>query len=244
MRQIVFDTETTGLEHSAGHRIIEIGCVEIVNRRLSGRKFHRYVNPEREIDPGALAVHGISLEQLKTAPKFAEIVEELLAFIAGAELIIHNAPFDVGFMDAELARLPGEPRTVAGLCRVLDTLALARALHPGQRNSLDALCKRYSVDNSKRDLHGALLDAGILVDVYLAMTGGQSALALDAGAARGATFEADAAVTIRAPGVALAVPLADAEELRQHEAMLDLLQKSSGGKAVWRAAAAVESVDG
>jgi DNA polymerase-3 subunit epsilon len=244
MRQIVFDTETTGLEHSAGHRIIEIGCVEIVNRRLSGRKFHRYVNPEREIDPGALAVHGISLEQLKTAPKFAEIVEELLAFIAGAELIIHHAPFDVGFMDAELARLPGEPRTVAGLCRVLDTLALARALHPGQRNSLDALCKRYSVDNSKRDLHGALLDAGILVDVYLAMTGGQSALALDAGAARGATFEADAAVTIRAPGVALAVPLADAEELRQHEAMLDLLQKASGGKAVWRTAATVESVDG
>jgi DNA polymerase-3 subunit epsilon len=244
MRQIVFDTETTGLEHSAGHRIIEIGCVEIVNRRLSGRKFHRYVNPEREIDPGALAVHGISLEQLKTAPKFAEIAEELLAFISGAELIIHNAPFDVGFVDAELARLPGEPRSVAALCRVLDTLALARALHPGQRNSLDALCKRYSVDNSKRDLHGALLDAGILVDVYLAMTGGQSALALDVGAARGASFEATAAVAIRAPGVALAVPVADAEELRQHEAMLDLIQKSSGGKAVWRAAVPVESVDG
>src|SRR5690349_11934584 len=184
MRQVVFDTETTGLEHSAGHRVIEIGCVEIVNRRPTGRRFHRYLNPEREIDAGALAVHGIELAQLQNAPRFAEIADELVAFISGAELIIHNAPFDVGFVDAEFARLPGTPRTVASLCRVLDTLALARSLHPGQRNSLDALCKRYSVDNSKRDLHGALLDAGILVDVYLAMTGGQSALALDTGANR------------------------------------------------------------
>jgi len=244
MRQIVFDTETTGLEHAAGHRIIEVGCVEIVNRRLTGRKFHRYVNPEREIDAGALAVHGIGPEKLATAPKFAEIAEELLEFIAGAELIIHNAPFDVGFVDAELARLPGAPRTVATLCRVLDTLALARSLHPGQRNSLDALCKRYSVDNSKRDLHGALLDAGILVDVYLAMTGGQSALALDVGAARGMAAVALAgSAAIRPPGLQLAVPLADSEELRQHEAMLDLLNKSSGGKTVWRMIAAPESAD-
>jgi len=244
MRQIVFDTETTGLEHAAGHRIIEIGCVEIVNRRLTGRKFHRYLNPEREIDAGALAVHGIELAQLRNAPKFAEIADELIAFITGAELIIHNAPFDVGFVDAEFARLPGAPRTIATLCRVLDTLALARALHPGQRNSLDALCKRYSVDNSKRDLHGALLDAGILVDVYLAMTGGQSALALDAGAARGTASESVAGVaTIRPPGFQLVVPLADAEELRQHEALLDLIQKSSGGKTVWRAAAPPNSVD-
>ena len=243
MRQIVFDTETTGLEHSAGHRIIEIGCVEIVNRRLTGRKFHRYVNPEREIDAGALAVHGIALEQLRDAPKFADIAEELLEFITGAELIIHNAPFDVAFVDAELARLPGAPRTISALCRVLDTLALARSLHPGQRNSLDALCKRYSVDNSKRDLHGALLDAGILVDVYLAMTGGQSALALDVGAARGPTMDVTAEISIRTPGVILVVPQPDADELRQHEAMLDLIQKSSGGKAVWRAAAAPESVD-
>ena len=236
MRQIVFDTETTGLEHSAGHRVIEIGCVEIVNRRLTGRKFHRYLNPERDIDAGALAVHGIQIEQLRNAPKFSEIADELVEFISGAELIIHNAPFDVGFVDAEFARLPGEPRTIASLCRVLDTLALARSLHPGQHNSLDALCKRYSVDNSKRDLHGALLDAGILVDVYLAMTGGQSALALDVGAARGPAVETTSATAvIRAPGLQLAVPRADADELRQHEAMLDLIQKSSGGKAVWRA---------
>jgi len=243
MRQIVFDTETTGLEHSAGHRVIEIGCVEIVNRRLTGRKFHRYLNPERDIDAGALAVHGIQIEQLRSAPKFHEIADELIEFISGAELIIHNAPFDVGFVDAEFARLPGEPRTLASLCRVLDTLALARSLHPGQRNSLDALCKRYSVDNSKRDLHGALLDAGILVDVYLAMTGGQSALALDVGANRGPKTETSTtAGLIRAPGLQLAVPQADADELRLHEAMLDLIQKSSGGKAVWRAEPGV-SVD-
>src|SRR3954464_10920788 len=205
MRQIVLDTETTGLEHATGHRIVEIGCVEIVNRRLTGRKFHKYVNPEREIDAGALAVHGIGPELLRGAPKFAEIADELVAFISGAELVIHNAPFDVGFVDAELARLPGDPRTVAQLCRVLDTLALARSLHPGQRNSLDALCKRYSVDNSKRDLHGALLDAGILVDVYLAMTGGQSALALDVSAAREAAAARGIPLApVRTPGTMLA----------------------------------------
>src|SRR5688572_29505071 len=156
MRQIVLDVETTGLEASAGHRIIEIGCVEILNRRPTGQKFHRYLNPEREIDAGALAVHGIELARLAQAPKFAEIAADLIAFISGAELIIHNAPFDVGFHDAELARLVGEARTIASLCRVLDTLSLARSLHPGQRNSLDALCKRYRVDNSKRVRHGAL----------------------------------------------------------------------------------------
>lgn len=233
MRQIVLDTETTGLEHAAGHRIVEIGCVEIVNRRLTGRTFHKYVNPEREIDAGALAVHGIGPAQLVNAPKFAAIADELVEFINGAELIIHNAPFDVGFVDAEFARLPGA-RTLASMCRVLDTLALARSLHPGQRNSLDALCKRYSVDNSKRDLHGALLDAGILVDVYLAMTGGQSSLSLDSNAARAAAASAGDAAPKRAPGITLTVPVATEEELRQHEAMLDLLQKSSGGKTVWR----------
>jgi DNA polymerase III subunit epsilon len=234
MRQIVLDVETTGLDASAGHRVIEIGCVEILNRRPTGQKFHRYLNPEREIDAGALAVHGIEMSRLLGAPKFADIAAELIAFIDGAELIIHNAPFDVGFLDAEFARLPGETRCVAGICRVLDTLALARSLHPGQRNSLDALCKRYSVDNTKRELHGALLDAGILVDVYLAMTGGQSALALDN--SRGESSRTSAAtVTVRAPGVALAVPAATAEELRQHEALLDLIHKSSGGKTVWRA---------
>src|SRR3954468_8358784 len=211
MRQIVLDVETTGLEASAGHRIIEIGCVELLNRRPTGQKFHRYLNPEREIDAGALAVHGIELASLLKAPKFAEIVEELIEFIGGAELIIHNAPFDVGFVDAELARLPGVARTVTGLCRVLDTLALARSLHPGQRNSLDALCKRYSVDNTKRELHGALLDAGILVDVSLAMTGGQSALALDVNAAVDTSaIGYIAARPQRTAGITLAVPAATA----------------------------------
>jgi DNA polymerase-3 subunit epsilon len=234
MRQIVLDVETTGLDASAGHRIIEIGCVELVNRRPSGQKFHRYLNPEREIDAGALAVHGIELARLMQAPKFAEISAELISFIEGAELIIHNAPFDVGFLDAELARLPGDARNVAGFCRVLDTLALARSLHPGQRNSLDALCKRYSVDNSRRDLHGALLDAGILVDVYLAMTGGQSALALDTGARGEAARTSVAPITVRAPGLNLAVYAASDEELALHEAMLDIVHKASGGKTVWR----------
>jgi DNA polymerase III subunit epsilon len=236
MRQIVLDVETTGLEAAAGHRIIEIGCVEILNRRPTGQRFHRYLNPEREIDAGALAVHGIEMSRLLTAPKFADVAAELVTFIDGAELIIHNAPFDVGFLDAEFARLPGEPRRcVTGLCRVLDTLALARSLHPGQRNSLDALCKRYSVDNTKRELHGALLDAGILVDVYLAMTGGQSALALDTGARGEAARANTPAVTIRVPGLVLTVCTATADELAQHEAMLDLVHKASGGKAVWRA---------
>jgi DNA polymerase-3 subunit epsilon len=235
MRQIVLDVETTGLEAAAGHRIIEIGCVEMLNRRPTGQKFHRYLNPEREIDAGAMAVHGIDSTRLQQAPKFAEIVDELVAFISGAELIIHNAPFDVGFLNAELARLAGEARTVISICKVLDTLALARSLHPGQRNSLDALCKRYSVDNTKRELHGALLDAGILVDVYLAMTGGQSALALDMSGGRGQEARNQGmTVPVRAPGVALPVVAADADELQRHEAMLDLIHKSSGGKAVWR----------
>lgn len=243
MRQIVLDVETTGLDASAGHRIIEIGCVEIFNRRPSGQKFHRYLNPERDIDAGALAVHGIELARLQQAPKFADIVGDLLTFISGAELVIHNAPFDVGFLDAELARLPGETRTVAALCKVLDTLALARRLHPGQRNGLDALCKRYSVDNSKRDLHGALLDAGILVDVYLAMTGGQSALALDSNSPR-AQSVANTDQTKLVPGIALLVTAASAEELERHEAMLDIVHKASGGKAVWRTGSAAATPDG
>jgi DNA polymerase-3 subunit epsilon len=236
MRQIVLDVETTGLEATAGHRIIEIGCVELLNRRPTGQKFHRYLNPEREIDAGALAVHGIDMARLAQAPRFAEIAAELVAFIDGAELIIHNAPFDVGFLDAEFARLPGL-RAVAQICRVLDTLALARSLHPGQRNSLDALCKRYSVDNSRRELHGALLDAGILVDVYLAMTGGQSALALDTRSteAAAAALAGSVALTLRQPGVTLSITVANADELRQHESLLDLIHKSSGGKVLWRA---------
>ncbi len=235
MRQVILDVETTGLDATAGHRIIEIGCVELLNRRPTGQKFHRYLNPEREIDAGALAVHGIELARLLHAPKFGDVAGELLAFIEGAELVIHNAPFDVGFLDAELARLPGA-RTVAGLCRVLDTLALARSLHPGQRNSLDALCKRYGVDNTRRELHGALLDAGILLDVYLAMTGGQSAFALDmAGGNRERAGDGPASGPARAPGIVLAVPVPSEDELRQHEAMLGLIHKASGGVVLWNA---------
>ena len=236
MRQVVLDTETTGLEPELNHRVIEIGCVELVNRRPSGRTFHRYLNPEREIDEGALAVHGIARTDLDGQPRFAQIAEELLAFIGGAELVIHNAAFDVAFLDAELARLPGEPRQLAALCQVLDTLLLARDLHPGQRNSLDALCKRYGIDNSARELHGALLDARILADVYLAMTGGQGALAL-AEAGEPAAAQASAG-TQRAPlrlTVALPVPVASAEEIAAHETMLAVIAKASGGRLLWAA---------
>ena len=243
MRQVVLDTETTGLEPELNHRVIEVGCVELVNRRSSGRSFHRYLNPEREIDDGALAVHGISRSDLDGQPRFADVAEELLAFLAGAELVIHNAAFDVAFLDAELARLPGERRQIASICRVLDTLALARDLHPGKSNSLDSLCKRYNVDDSARELHGALLDARILADVYLAMTGGQGALALAE-----ATVPAHAADGDRGRGAPLrtAVPLvvvaATAEELAAHEAMLAVIAKASGGRVLWAATESRDSV--
>jgi len=231
MRQIVLDTETTGLEPAHDHRIIEIGCVELVNRRATGRTFHRYLNPEREIECGAAAVHGLSRARLEREPRFAEVVDELLAFIAGAELVIHNAAFDTVFLDAELARLPeGRPRRTQDVCIVLDTLALARQLHPGQRNSLDALCRRYSIDNSNRELHGALLDARLLADVYLVMTGGQSALALiddRHGAAR-------AGATVVRPIAGLRVVEPCAEEITAHELLLDLIDEASGGRCVWR----------
>jgi len=244
MRQIVLDTETTGLEPELNHRIIEIGCVELVNRRPTGRTFHRYLNPERDIDDGALAVHGISRTELDGQPRFVEVAEELLAFLSGAELVIHNAAFDVAFLDAELARLPGEPRQVGGLCQVLDTLALARELHPGQRNSLDALCKRYDVDNSARELHGALLDARILADVYLAMTGGQAALALmDADTLACATEGARAVRTPVRSAVPLPVIAANAEELQAHEAMLAIITKASGGRCLWSAAGELREGD-
>jgi DNA polymerase-3 subunit epsilon len=242
MRQVVLDTETTGLEPELNHRIIEIGCVELVNRRATGHTFHRYLNPERDIDDGALVVHGISRSDLDGQPRFAEIAEQLLSFLAGAELVIHNAAFDVAFLDAELARLPGEARRVASLCQVLDTLALARELHPGQRNSLDALCKRYEVDNSARELHGALLDARILADVYLAMTGGQGALALIDGDAL--PHAADAARLPRPPlrtAVPLPVLAATAAELSAHEEMLALITRTSGGRCLWLTALAPES---
>jgi DNA polymerase III subunit epsilon len=220
MRQIVLDTETTGLEPDLGHRIIEIGCVELLNRRPTGRHFHKYIDPERLIDEGAASVHGITREFLQGKPKFAEIVEELVQFIDGAELVIHNAAFDTAFLDAELLRIPGTPRTIAKLCRVLD--------------NLDALCKRYSIDNSRRELHGALLDARILADVYLAMTGGQAALALAESTASGGA--AGAAQTIRAlvrPAIPLVIISATEEEMAAHAAMLAVIAKASGGKCLW-----------
>ena len=237
MRQIVFDTETTGLEPELGHRIIEIGAIELVNRRRTGRQFHRYLCPDRTIDPGAVQVHGLTTEFLSGQPRFADIFDELREFMAGAELIIHNAPFDVAFMDAELAMLAAkgvleQKVTTRDVCRVLDTLALARQMHPGQRNSLDALCKRYSIDNSHRDLHGALLDADLLLEVYLAMTGGQGALTLDdKAAAAGITAAVTKAVR---PVGTLVIRRADMEELQAHQAMLALLDKKSGGKTAWR----------
>ena len=237
MRQVVLDTETTGLEPHLGHRIIEIGCVEVVNRRATGRHFHQYLNPERDIDAGAAAVHGMTREKLADKPRFAEIAAQLLEFVDGAELVIHNAPFDVAFLDSELARwiavAGGDPVTVRARCRVLDTLALAREMHPGQRNGLDALCKRYSVDNSRRALHGALLDARILADVYLAMTGGQNALALDEAGRTGARpmlVNAAAALSTEA----LRVIRADQLEQAAHDEFMKLVQKASNGKVLWQ----------
>jgi DNA polymerase-3 subunit epsilon len=235
MRQVILDTETTGLEPQLGHRIIEIGCIELVNRRRTGRRLHWYLCPDREIDFGALQVHGITAEFLRGQPRFADVATELRDFISGAELIIHNAPFDVAFLDKEFGELGDSAGARIGeVCTVLDTLALARRMHPGQRNGLDALCKRYGVDNSQRDLHGALLDAELLLDIYLAMTGGQGALtlgedrALNAG---GAVFRAT-----RPAGV-LVIRRATEAEASAHARILELLDKASGGRTTWRALA-------
>lgn len=235
MRQIILDTETTGLAHEEGHRIIEIGCVELRNRRLSGNHFHYYLNPEREIDAGAAEVHGLTLDKLRESPRFADIVVEFIDFVRGAELVIHNAAFDVGFIDAELARLGSAWGRLEDYCRVFDTLKLARELHPGQRNSLDALCKRYDVDNNHRTLHGALLDAELLADVYLAMTGGQGALGLDTSPGdeqSGGAVERTAAAR-QLPPLRIIAPNAD--ELAAHRARLDAIAKRSGGKCLWLA---------
>jgi DNA polymerase III subunit epsilon len=233
MRQVVLDTETTGLEVEQEHRIIEIGCVELVNRRLTGRSFHQYLNPERDIDEGAQQVHGLSRERLAKEPIFAQIQSEFLEFVKDAELIIHNAPFDVAFLNMELTRVVYEKR-IGDLCQVLDTLAMARQMHPGQRNNLDALCKRYSVDNSHREYHGALLDARILAEVYLAMTGGQGTFILSA---ESETVRARARQVnpARAPGaVRIVVVPASVEEMQAHEHVLGLLDKASSGHTVWR----------
>lgn len=234
MRQVVLDTETTGLETAQGHRIIEIGGVELVNRRYTGRQLHKYVNPEREIDDGAFEVHGISSEFLADKPKFAEIAGEIVEFLSGAELIIHNAPFDVAFLDHELARLPGGRQRIADLCTVTDSLALARHKHPGQKNSLDALCRRYQVDNSARTLHGALLDAEILADVFLLMTGGQTALFAGDGDDANRSAEQETELQIDSDRAPLTVISASVEEASAHEGWLDLLDDKSGNGAVWR----------
>lgn len=230
MRQIVLDTETTGLDASLGHRVIEIGCVELVNRRVSGNHFHTYLNPEREVEQGAIAVHGLDNKLLDDQPLFAEMHARFEAFIAGAELIIHNAPFDLAFLDMEIARIDAAAPGLAERHLIHDTLVSARELFPGQRNSLDALCKRYYIDNSQRTLHGALLDAEILAEVYLAMTGGQTALALDADQAA-AEGGADSEVVRRGAGP-LKVILPTAGELAAHEATLDAMEKD--GKCLWR----------
>jgi len=234
MRQIVLDTETTGLEPEQGHRIIEIGCVELLERRLSGNSFHVYLQPDREIDAAAVEVHGITNEFLADKPRFGDVAADLIAYLEGAELIIHNAPFDVGFLDAELARVEGFG-PISQYSSVLDTLVMARKKHPGQRNSLDALCGRYDVDNSRRDKHGALLDAEILADVYLAMTGGQRTLSLDTDDATERQEGGDAGVRrVSRGGLQLLVVRATADELRAHEERLGAIEKACGNEAVWR----------
>lgn len=236
MRQIVLDTETTGLDPKEGHRLIEIGCIELVDRRLTRSNFHHYLQPDREIDPGAVEVHGITNELLRDKPRFPEIAEAFLAYVTGSELIIHNAAFDMGFLEHELVLWrPGGPR-LADLCEVTDTLALARRLHPGQRNSLDALCKRYGVDNSRRELHGALLDAEILADVYLAMTGGQVAMQLggesaaEPGRARVSSLQRGRLAPDRPR---LRVIAADDAARTAHEARLQAIDSASPEGCLW-----------
>ncbi len=237
-RQIVLDTETTGIEVSAGNRVIEIGCVELVGRRLTGNHYHVYLHPDREIEEGALEVHGISLDFLADKPRFREVAERFLDFVRDGELIIHNAPFDVGFLDNEL-RLWAEEQGVAPvklreICSVTDTLVMARRMHPGQKNNLDALCKRYNVNNEHRDLHGALLDAEILADVYLAMTGGQIDLALSAEEATSRTGEVGEIRRVETSRPPLRVIRADADENEAHAQRLVALDKAAGGACLWR----------
>jgi len=239
MRQIVLDTETTGLEPEQGHRIIEIGCVEMLDRRLTGNNFHQYLQPDREIDAGAVEVHGITNEFLADKPRFADTADDLIAYLGNAELIIHNAPFDVGFLNKEfdMWAQAGDvaPVRIEELCLVTDTLTMARKMHPGQRNSLDALCKRYDINNSHRDLHGALLDSEILADVYLRMTGGQISLSLDGGAMEGQADGTDAAGIRRvaADRPRLAVYRAAEDEMAAHAARLAGIDKKSGGNCLW-----------
>lgn len=232
MRQVVLDTETTGLEVSQGHRIIEIGCIEIIHRRVTDQTFHHFLNPDRDIDEGALAVHGISQEFLSDKPNFSKIADDLIQFIEGAELIIHNASFDIGFINKELSLANHEVKDIYNCCTVYDSLEHARKMHPGQKNSLDALCKRYEIDNSHRELHGALLDAQILADVYLAMSGGQTVLSL------GADFsQSDQNNFASNPGKndrpKFNVIYANNDELSAHEAFLNKIEQESDSGCVW-----------
>ena len=232
MRQIVLDTETTGIDPKEGHRIIEIGCVEVVNRRLTGNHFHVYINPGRHIEQEAIEVHGITNEFLADKPTFSQVAQEFVSFIKGAQLVIHNAPFDVGFMDHEFGMEASTKGVITNqICDVLDTLTLARQMHPGQKNNLDALCKRYGIDNSHRTLHGALLDAEILADVYLLMTGGQTKLKL--ASSLGSDADSTAIRRIQRSANKLKVIKASADEITQHEARLDIVEKA-GGKCLWR----------
>ncbi len=231
MRQIVLDTETTGLEPSEGHRVIEIGCVEMINRRLTGRTYHRYINPLRDIPEEAIAVHGLTNDFLSDKPLFKDVMHEFQDFIRGAELVIHNAPFDVGFLNHEFALAGRGNGTIADLATVLDTLAMARKMRPGQRNTLDALCKNFMIDNSQRTLHGALLDSEILADVYLMMTGGQTSLLL--GHSGESDGEASAIQAVEPGRYELPLVQPSALELQAHEAMLDRIDKRSGS-SVWR----------
>jgi DNA polymerase-3 subunit epsilon len=232
MRQIILDTETTGLRTEDGHRIIEIGCLEMIDRKLTGKQFHYYINPEREIEAGAIAVHGIKNEFLKDKPVFSNIVDEFMTFISGSELVIHNAPFDIGFLNHELKLHRQQWKTIADYCSVVDTLKIARDLHAGQRNSLDALCKRYFIDNSQRDLHGALLDAHLLAQVYLAMTGGQSSFFDTINSSQTTTnknIESENVVPVAKHN--LTVIKATIEELTEHEKYLQSIKQH--GKCLW-----------
>jgi len=229
MRQIILDTETTGLDPALGHRIIEIAAVEIVNRRFTDKHFHQYVNPQRDIDAGAIEVHGITLEFLGDKPKFRDVANEMLEFIEGAELIIHNAPFDVAFLDHELALLELQP--LKRYCpQVTDTLKMAKGLHPGKRNSLDALCERYQIDNTARSLHGALLDARLLAEVYLSMTRGQESLLMDMGESSSPVLDS----AFSTADVELIVVRATPDELAAHSCQLDDIDKAAKGACLWK----------
>lgn len=231
-RQVVLDTETTGLEPSKGHRIIEIGCVELINRRKTDKTFHQYLNPEREIEDGAYDVHGLSNEFLSDKPLFRDIAQDLIDFVRDAELIIHNAPFDLAFLNAELNKLGKNWGEFEDFCTITDTLKIARDLHPGQKNSLDALCSRYNVDNSSRNLHGALLDAQILLDVYLAMTGGQTSLLLSEEEVE-IDSNGNSLITLNATQSSLRVIYANKDELQAHEKRLEDIKDKTGGECIW-----------